>query len=249
MKKLGYIVLGILGITLLGFSFYNNGTTTEKTFQSTPITSPIFNTNNLAQVAGSKQIKNLNLEGGQVIYVLDEIGENSAYIAESIRKLYANKKPIYILINSPGGSVIDGAQIVTAIAAAPVPVVTVCLQLCASMAAIIHGYGSERLMVDRSILMHHPASGGVQGTLEQMGSRLGMITRYVNKMDADIGKRAGLSLEQFKAMTVSELWLDAEDALDKKLADGIVTVTVSGNKPALNLGNTNGKQSKFQLTW
>ena len=45
-----------------------------------------------------------------------------------------------------------------------------------ALAAIIHQYGHKRYQVDRSELMFHPASGGVEGEgrrLHQIGAAIG----------------------------------------------------------------------------
>lgn len=173
-----------------------------------------------------KNIKQLNLNGKQIITIDGEISGESYFVAKQIIALGKSGKPIYILLNSPGGSVLDGALIVSAIEGSPVPVYTVVEGLCASMCQIIHAYGTKRMMTDRTILMGHPASGGVSGTLEQMQSRLSMIQRYVNKFNAYIAKRAGLTLNAYLTMVVSEMWLDAEDATNMHFNDEIVSINL-----------------------
>lgn len=153
--------------------------------------------------------------------------DNSAQIAEGLKHLGSlSTEPILLLINSPGGSVFDGALIVSAIEASPAPVHTICLQICASMAAIIHQYGKERMMVDRSILMFHDASGGLRGSLPQMTTRLNQVTRYVNKLNAGFASRAGMTLDDYNTKIAYERWLDAEDATALRFNDKIVSVTL-----------------------
>lgn len=178
-------------------------------------------------LVNKKKIVTLKVKPENTVLIFGEIGENSASIANRITSLSNNDKPTLVLINSPGGSVLDGALIVSAIEASKTPVYTICLQLCASMAAISHGHGSKRLMVDRSILMHHQASGGVQGSVGQMQARLDTLSRYVYKMDASVAARAGMSLENFLLMTASEKWIDAEDAVSMGFADGLVNLDLS----------------------
>lgn len=174
-----------------------------------------------------KNIKRLKVTSENTILVFDEIGANSASIANKIIALSNSNDPILVLINSPGGSVLDGALIVSAIEASKTPVYTVCLQLCASMAAHIHQAGNKRYMIDRSILMFHPASGGVQGTTYQMEARLSTLKRYVDKMNATAAFKAGIPLDKFLQMQAGELWLDAEDSVNQKLADGLVSLDLS----------------------
>lgn len=178
-------------------------------------------------VKAGKNIKRLKVTADNTILIFDEIGANSASIANKIIALSNSSEPILVLINSPGGSVLDGGLIVSAIEASKAPVYTVCMQLCASMAAHIHQAGNKRYMIDRSILMFHPASGGVQGTTYQMEARLSTLKRYVNKMNATAASKSGIALDKFLQMQAGELWLDAEDSLSMKLADGLVTLDLS----------------------
>lgn len=176
---------------------------------------------------GIKKIKPLKINGDHTVLVFDEIGSNAASIANKISALSNSSEPTIVLINSPGGSVLDGALVNSAIEASKTPVYTVCLQLCASMAAHIHKSGSKRFMVDRSILMFHPASGGVQGTTYQMEARLSTLKRYVDKMNATAAFKAGLPLDKFLQMQSGELWIDAEDSVNQKFADGLVSLDLS----------------------
>lgn len=178
-------------------------------------------------IVQKKTIKNITLERTNTVPVIGPIGAEAGSIAQGITQLAELGAPIYVVINSPGGSVMDGALIVSAIQAAPVPVYTVCLQLCASMASIIFESGTKRYMVDRAILMFHPAAGGVEGTFPQMQSRLTFFNNFVNKMDAEIAKRVGLTLPELTTRLNNELWLDAEDSLKQHFSDSIVNVTLN----------------------
>lgn len=225
--------LAVAGATLIGYGVKNLNNA-DKTVQVESV--PVNSIQKSTEVeVKSKKVTQLDLTDKQVITIYGPIGDESYSIAKQITNLGKTGKPIYVLINSPGGSVLDGALIASAIEASPVPVYTVCEQLCASMAFIIHQHGHTRMMVDRALLMGHPATGGLQGTLEQMQSRLSTIQRYVNKFNAKIAKRAGLSLEQFQSMVVSEMWLDAEDSTDKSFNDKIVNVILNVPQPNPNL--------------
>src|SRR5258706_433270 len=94
-------------------------------------------------------LKEHDLTGDRQVYIYGVIDEtNSPQIAQQILTLGKDAKPMTLVINSPGGSVIDGAEIISAIEAAKGPVNTLCVQICASMAAMIHQYGAQRLMLD-----------------------------------------------------------------------------------------------------
>jgi ATP-dependent Clp protease protease subunit len=170
-------------------------------------------------------LSSLDLSNGRIVYLFGEINEQSGPEAvHDILKLGDSTKPMYILINSPGGSVLSGASIISAMEAAKGPVVTVCVQLCASMAAMIHQYGTSRTMLNRAFLMFHPATGGVEGEVDKSFSRLGTIKRYIGKMEENAASRSHMDYKEYKYRSGIEMWLDSEDALETKFADKIVYV-------------------------
>lgn len=183
---------------------------------------------------GTKTVTRLNLSANEVVYITGVIMENAEGIVAELKEKAKHNKTVWLLIDSPGGSVIDGAAIVSAMEASPAKINTVCLSVCASMAFIIHQYGNKRYALDRSILMAHPASGAVQGTMEQMAARLNILTRYVDKLDVQITQRVNVPFDSFKTLIVSEFWRDAEDALALHYVDGLVDVTTDA-KPAKTL--------------
>jgi ATP-dependent Clp protease protease subunit len=175
-------------------------------------------------------VKTIDLTDGNFVLVYGPIMQNGNEIADHIKKATQKGEPLYVLIDSPGGSVISGGAIISAIEASPVPVYTVCLQLCASMGAMIHQYGTERYTVNRSLLMFHDAAGGFIGPFQQVASQMNMINRFVNKMFANAAKRSKQNYKEFVSRIGAEIWIDGEDAVTQKYSDGIVNVIFDENK-------------------
>lgn len=203
----------------------------------------------------TKKVERITLSSSQVVLLGGVISDNAYEVANEIKVKSKDQTDLYLLIDSPGGSVLDGALILSAMEASPARVHTVCVSLCASMAFIIHQHGVTRMAQDRAILMAHPASGGLQGTLEEMNSRLSTIMRYVDKMDARIASRVGMDLPAFKSLIVSEFWVDSEDALQRKFLDKIVDYQIKFESKDMSLfakfktrGQFNLKE-KFNITW
>jgi ATP-dependent Clp protease protease subunit len=184
---------------------------------------------------GTKSVTKLILPASQVVYINGAIMENAASIVAELKAKAKSNKVVWLLIDSPGGSVIDGAAIVSAMEGSTAKVNTVCLSICASMAFIIHQYGNKRYALDRSILMAHPASGSVAGTMEQMKARLDILTRYVDKLDVLITKRVNMPFTSFKSLIVSEFWTDAEDGIKTHYVDGLVDVTTDARPPIIQV--------------
>ena len=168
------------------------------------------------------QTKRISLPKNRTVIIEGQIGEETLLAAEQIAKLGKTPEPIYIVINSPGGSVFAGATVIEAIEAAKGPVNTICVQMCASMAAFIFEHGDERMMFSRSMLMFHPASAGLQGELDKMVSYLTAVQNFVRRIEKYVADRVGISLAQYKAMAAKELWLDSDAAIRGRFADKIV---------------------------
>jgi len=227
-KVIGSLVLGLAVGGVLGLvSVFagNNSWINQPTSPKPPVAIAIAAPLEVEQKASGKQVSTVVLNESRTILIEGIILQNAVKAAQEIKKLSrTSKEPITILINSPGGSVFHGAALVSAMEASQAPVNTVCLGLCASMAAVIHQHGHSRQMVDRSVVMFHDAAGGAQGYLPHMLSRLNVVNRIVGKMSNAIAKKAGLTQEAFQALEHTELWLDAEDATARKFNDKIVSV-------------------------
>lgn len=192
------------------------------------------------------KIKRIDLTKANVTYLTTEVNAMSVdVVINDINGFNAkNNKPIYLLLDTPGGSVIDGGRLISTIQASKNPVYAVCMQLCASMGFMILEHSHQRMGVSRAILMGHPASIGMilQAELDKAVSRLSFLKRYVDKMDAFIANRAGIPVDKFKAMTSQELWIDSEDALEMKLLDSVVAVILP-SMSEINLGNNKLKEA------
>lgn len=228
--KLGFKVTLVVLVASLGIHLISNildkndGTlTTEVETVKLPIEKQPENKG----VTEKKIILNLRLNPNRTLFLTSPVEQFTVNeLVNNLRQMEKtnNVDPIYLLIDSPGGSVLDGAQLISQMEAMKAPVHTVCLKICASMAALIHQYGKKRYALDRSVLMFHPASGGAQGQVDNMISRLKTIKRYVNKFNAYIINRSGINEEEFNKMMSYELWLDAEDAKTTNFVDNIVSI-------------------------
>lgn len=171
-------------------------------------------------------VNDIKMVDENIIFLMSPIDEYS--VNETIRQLeqMQNKKgEIYMLIDSPGGSVYDGVRLITQIEDSKVPVNTVCVGMCASVAAMIHSYGKRRLMTNRSVLMYHPASGGIQGQIQNIASRIKSIQTTITKLEDNVQKRSGLSKKEYDSRIAYEFWVDSDEAKELNLVDDVVSLS------------------------
>lgn len=179
-------------------------------------------------------VQNLELDESNSVRLTDPINQRS--VAKTLNALERLRRSgateVYLLIDSPGGGVVEGNRLVGYIEASPVPINTVCMAICASMGAHIHQAGAKRLMTSKAILMFHPASGGSQGTVEGMHSQIEMFQRYMDRMDAKAAQRAKMDYDKFKLLVLKEYWIETQDAVANNLTDGVVNLLTFEPEPA-----------------
>lgn len=199
--------------------------------------------------SNSKDTIKIKASENQVIYITGPIGGNAASINREILYKARAKKPLYLVLDSPGGSVVDGASIITTMESAGVPIYTVCSRMCASMAFIILEYGTKRYATNRSFLMAHPASGSFEGSFPIIHSRLKAFSDFTDSMNDDIAKRMGISLEKFKSMENNELWVEAKNALPLNLIDRIIQLDTDAKDSSIMYILESNTLDKFSVQW
>jgi ATP-dependent protease ClpP protease subunit len=134
------------------------------------------------------------------------------------------KDSISILINSPGGEVIDGMNIYNAILDCKTPIKTINIFVAASIAAVIFQAGSERVMYDYSSLMYH-------NPYNESGSDDGLDI-IKEQLVISVSNRTGVSRAIISDMMDVTTWISAEDAKIAGLCD---EVKITKKSKQLNL--------------
>lgn len=180
----------------------------------------------------TKTVEQLAIDPTRSVLLFGEVGNVSSVVAKIYELDRADhNKRISLVIESPGGNVISGAQVINAIEGVTAPVDTICTVMCASMAAMIHSHGVKRYMTDRTFLMYHDYAGGYQGEGAHMHSLMFAIERYLLRMNAYISQRSGMPLETLTVHELRQFWIDSEDATAQHFNDAIVSIDVNSLMP------------------
>lgn len=190
--------------------------------------------------------KHLDLSNANVTYLTSEVDERSVGVVLKDIQTFndSNNLPIYLILDTPGGSVIDGANIISAMQTSKNPVIAIDVGIAASMGFMILEHANQRLATPRAILMAHPAGIGMMmgGDLDKTVSRLSFLKRFVDKMDYYIAQRANIPYNDFKLKSDREFWLDSNDALSQHFLDGVVSVKLPA-KSLLSFGSNKLKEA------
>ena len=137
-----------------------------------------------------------------------------------------SSKPIYLYINSPGGSVTAGLAIFDTMQYVKSDVVTICVGLAASMGAFLLAAGTKgkRLALPHSrIMIHKPLGGTSQRQASDIEIEAREILRIKDMLNQSLADMSGQSLEKIAKDTDRDYFLSAAEAKDYGLIDRVIS--------------------------
>jgi ATP-dependent Clp protease protease subunit len=136
-----------------------------------------------------------------------------------------NSKPIYLYINSPGGSVTAGLAIYDTIQYVKSDVVTICVGLAASMGAFLLGAGTKgkRLALPHSrIMIHQPLGGTSQRQASDIEIEAREILRIKDMLNQSMADMTGQELTKIEKDTDRDYFMSAAEAVEYGLIDRVI---------------------------
>ena len=137
-----------------------------------------------------------------------------------------SSKPIYLYINSPGGSVTAGLAIYDTIQYVKADVVTICVGLAASMGAFLLAAGTKgkRLALPHSrIMIHQPLGGTSQRQASDIEIEAREILRLKDQLNQQLAEMTGQNLEKLEKDTDRDYFLSAAEAKEYGLIDRVIS--------------------------
>ena len=133
-------------------------------------------------------------------------------------------KPIYLYINSPGGSVTAGLAIYDTMQHIKSEVVTICVGLAASMGSFLLAAGTKgkRMALPHSRIMIHQPSGGTRGQASDIEIEAREILRLRHQLNQIYVDKTGQSLEKIEKDMNRDFFMSAQEAQEYGLIDRVI---------------------------
>ena len=133
-------------------------------------------------------------------------------------------RDITMYINSPGGSFTSLMAIYDTMQYVRPDVQTVCLGQAASAAAVLLAAGTpgkRAALPNARVLIHQPATGGVQGQVSDLEIQAKEIERMRKLMEETLARHTGKTAEQVRIDTDRDKILTAEEAKEYGIVDQV----------------------------
>ena len=163
------------------------------------------------------------------VYLWGVVDDKSAKEVVSKFLLLEADKPgeeIKFYINSPGGVVTSGMVMYDTMRMMKSPVSTICMGLAASMGSILlsGGVKGKRFIYPHGeVMIHQPSLGGhIRGVSADLEIQA-VQTKKVKEIGAKIlAQNCGKTMEQIMKDFDRDYWMDAKEAIEYGIVDGIV---------------------------
>lgn len=162
----------------------------------------------------------------RIIFIDGEINDinSNIVIGELLYLSSQNNDDIQIYINSPGGSVTSGLAIYDTIKFIKCDVSTICVGICASMAAFLLSSGTKgkRYALSNSEIMIHQPIGGAQGQATEIQIAAERIIKIKKKLNKLLSENTGNPISKIEKDVERDYFMDSEEALKYGIIDKII---------------------------
>lgn len=162
----------------------------------------------------------------RIIFLEGEIDDHTSSIVVS-ELLYLNSishEDISLYINSPGGSITAGFAIYDTMNFIESDVSTICVGMCASMAAFLLSSGKQgkRFALKNSEIMIHQPLGGASGQATEIKIAAERIIKAKAKLNKLLSLNTHKSIKVIERDTERDNFMDSTEALNYGIIDKIL---------------------------
>lgn len=180
--------------------------------------------------ACTPSIKNINLTTENSVTLRTQVNDSSvnAIISEiaDIDKKLDPGAPIYLILDTPGGSIISGNVLIEFLKGLKREVKTISIRAM-SMGFMIQQAAGERLVLASSMLMSHPAATGCQGNVYELRTCLNVLDALYKNLNEIASKRMGMNIDDYIKLIEHDKYFIGQDMFFYNAADRLVTITCS----------------------
>lgn len=171
------------------------------------------------------------LADNRIYYINDEINEETLEIQKDIitiniedrDKKVEDRKPIIILINSPGGYLQETMSVAQSMIMSRTPVITVNIGSAYSGGSLLLMAGHKRYAFKYSkAMVHSGGTSGMAGTYEQTEAAQKIYKKQIDEMGKYILERTNIPETLFKKNKTKDWYMDHDEQVKYGLVDSII---------------------------
>lgn len=186
----------------------------------------------MATVAMAKPVPKVTLTKDNSLVMNDYFdGDTVAKVEQVAKELDAKiptGEPLYLILDSGGGSIEAGIELIEFLNTLNRPVRTITIFSASMGFQTVQGVKGGRLILENGTLMSHKARGFFYGEFPgQLDSRYAHYLKRVQRLDKKAVERTKgkQTTDSYAKAIAPEMWCDGQDCIDAGYADLIVTAS------------------------
>jgi len=179
-----------------------------------------------ANIGFSQELRTIVLTDKNTVTFNEDF--NSMSVAQKQKELFelaasSSESELYLVMDSPGGSVFAGSLFIDTVKALNKNVHTITIFSASMSYHTVQGLGKRLILPSGMLMSHRAAVGGLGGQFPgELNTRIKMLMDSTEELDRVAANRIGISLEEYKNLIHDELWLTGAEAVKKNHADEVV---------------------------
>ena len=167
-------------------------------------------------------------EQNSIVFNRAVSGEYVAKKTLEILTKSAKTRPLYLVLNTPGGSVSAGLQFVDTIKSLKIPVHTITIFAASMGYQFVQELGTRYITPSGILMSHRGAVSGISGQVPgELNYRVNFIQSMMDGMSLRASNRVGVAKKDYDASIVNELWIYGQVAVNSGHADELANVSCS----------------------
>ncbi len=143
----------------------------------------------------------------------------------SKNNLIPRNNPLYIVMDTPGGSVTAGLAFIDTVRSLKRPVHTITLFAASMGYQVVQELGTRFITPSGTLMSHRGAVSGMSGQIPgELNSRLSYIMGLLEEMNHKAAQRVKMDVRDYKNAIINELWTFGHNAVATKHADFVADV-------------------------
>lgn len=155
---------------------------------------------------------------------VEEVGTNLIVMQLLYLESESDKDDIWMYINSPGGCVVSGTQVIDTMNLIKPKVKTLVTGYACSMGAVIASAGAKghRHALENAQIMLHQISSGTHGNIQDMRASHAHSEKINKRLMTMLANNCGKKYEKLLTDTTHDLWLDSNEAIEYGVLDSVI---------------------------
>ena len=168
----------------------------------------------------------------RIILIFGEINDltSATVIAQMLYLESVSTDPIYVYINSPGGSVTSGLAIYDVINYIKCEVITIGMGLCASLGAFLLATGDKRYALENTKIMIHQPLGKSEGQASDMMIVAEEIIKTKKRLNEILAFKTKQTITKIEIDCERDFYMTSKEALNYGIIDEVLINSKQGLK-------------------